>query len=47
MGMLVVAMLLIGLMESAPLGQMTPTNLVLYPALAFLTAKGETLVKQK
>ena len=47
MGMLVVAVLLIGLMESAPLGQMTPTNLVLYPALAFLTAKGETLVKQK
>ena len=46
MGMLAVAVLLIGLMESAPLGQMTPTNLVLYPALAFLTAKGEALVKQ-
>ncbi|MBQ9010746.1 MAG: O-antigen ligase family protein [Clostridia bacterium] len=46
MGMLVVAVLLIGLMESAPLGQMTPTNLVLYPALAFLSAKGEALVKQ-
>ena len=41
MGMMVVAIFAIGVMESAPLGQMTPTNLMLYTALAFLIADGD------
>ena len=40
MTMMVIAILAIGMMESAPLGQMTPTNLMLYTALAFLAADG-------
>lgn len=41
MGMMAVAILAIGMMESAPLGQMTPANLMLYTSLAFLTAAGD------
>jgi hypothetical protein len=47
MGMMVVAIFAIGMMESAPLGQMTPTNLMLYTALAFLTADGDLQSCQK
>lgn len=38
--MLVLASLLTGMMESAPLGAMTPMNMVLFFALALLTAHG-------
>lgn len=38
--MLVVACLMTGMMESAPLGAMTPMNLVMFYAFALLTARG-------
>lgn len=43
--MLVAASLLTGMMESAPLGGMTPMNVALYFALALLTAKGREIGK--
>lgn len=41
MGMLVVAILATGMMESAPLGEMTPMNVLLFFALGVLVPAGE------
>ncbi|MBR3795436.1 MAG: O-antigen ligase family protein [Clostridia bacterium] len=41
--MLVVACLMTGMMESAPLGAMTPMNIVLFYAFALLTARGSDI----
>ena len=41
MGMAVVAILITGMMESAPLGELTSMNVVLFFALAILAAPQE------
>ena len=45
-GMLACDILCIGMMESAPLGQMTPTNLMLYTSLALLVASGDRALQK-
>ncbi|MBR5559923.1 MAG: O-antigen ligase family protein [Clostridia bacterium] len=45
--MLVVACLMTGMMESAPLGAMTPMNMMLFYALALLAARGREIAPCK
>lgn len=45
--MLVIACLMTGLMESAPLGAMTPMNMMLFYALALLAARGREIAPCK
>lgn len=45
--MLVIACLMTGMMESAPLGAMTPMNIMLFFALALLAARGQEIAPCK
>lgn len=45
--MLVIACLMTGMMESAPLGAMTPMNMMLFFALALLAARGQEITPCK